>query len=65
MKHNRCEICAFSSLEKVSLTSEVTRCRRHAPLVSAGSGFDLTVWPVVNPSDWCGEFLDKSADRSF
>ena len=32
------------------------RCRRHAPEAPAIHG-DRTVWPVVDVSDWCGEWL--------
>lgn len=32
-------------------------CRRHAPVATGGmmSG-SRTMWPVVQPTDWCGDF---------
>jgi hypothetical protein len=34
-------------------------CRRHAPTLDAPTG--RAVWPVVEASDWCGEYQRKEA----
>jgi hypothetical protein len=37
-------------------------CRRHAPVATGGmmSG-SRTMWPIVQPDDWCGDWESFSA----
>ena len=43
----------FETLEEVSITVSIGRCRRHAPAMSG--------WPVVHARDWCGDHkLDET-----
>ena len=41
----------------------VGECRRHAPVLIWNHVEDLvdSVWPVVDESDWCGEFQEKGS----
>ena len=45
-----CSACAYSV--PINYTPERMVCRRSTPVVMGG---DITVWPIVEPGDWCGE----------
>lgn len=36
-------------------------CRRHAPVATGGMmSASRTMWPVVQPTDWCGDFEHRT-----
>ena len=41
-------------------------CRRHAPIATGGmmSG-SRTMWPIVQPDDWCGDFSEVLKEMPF
>lgn len=39
-------------------------CRRHAPVATGGMmSRSRTMWPVVDPDDWCGDFEHRNLAR--
>ena len=51
----RCDHCFFA-VEQTD-PPEMAECHRNPPLVTGGMMSSVeTVWPVVNPGDYCGEF---------
>ena len=48
-----CEGCRFAAHDGWAL-----KCRRHAPVVSPRDR-NVTLWPVVNPDQWCGDYEPK------
>lgn len=38
------------------------RCRRYAPLRSRPDHPERGIWPLVMPTDWCGEYQEKPHD---
>lgn len=52
-----CEDCRF-------WFEDQSQCRRNAPQPMAGaSGGHDTLWPRVEPQDWCGEYQPGYIDR--
>ena len=67
-----CETCAFRSdrfwINPDRGTAEFDglhyACRRRAPVVSGGlHGPTMTIWPMVKPLDWCGDYQPRPALR--
>jgi len=52
-----CGSCGFYDLEKVESekVGAIGRCRFSPPKPSADD--KGAVWPIVNATDWCGEFI--------
>jgi len=64
MNEPRCESCQNCRFWEKYPTGSGGDCRRHPPQAFAGfidgayTG-TATVWPVTDPSAWCGEFEAK------
>jgi len=56
-----CIECEYAELV---VGGEMFRCRRYAPRPAPG-GVEPTeiAWPIVDPSDWCGQFLARMPDE--
>ena len=61
----KCEDCKYVSYDEAT---GIFDCHHYAPRPVAelpregcpmGSDFTRTLWPIVNPEDWCGEFEAK------
>jgi|HubBroStandDraft_1064217.scaffolds.fasta_scaffold10677_9 hypothetical protein len=46
-----CSACRWSFFSD-DMPSSVHQCRRHAPSLNQER------WPLIEPSDWCGDFED-------
>jgi len=71
-----CAQCRFfDTVTNIGQRTQVTVCRRNVPTAFAQAGMvpgpegqpvlawqQCTVWPFVQPSDWCGDFARKPAD---
>lgn len=58
MTEPACIGCEYS--EPVHIPEGMLRCRRYAPRpASGGEELKGISWPLVEPLDWCGEFLDR------
>ncbi len=62
-----CGSCRFSEKEigALDVTGTIRRCRRYPPcaqgLVNQRGGVaNMTIWPVVQTLDWCGEHEPKA-----
>ena len=64
-KYVSCEDCKYVSYDEAT---GIFDCHHYAPRPVAelpregcpmGSDFTRTLWPIVNPEDWCGEFEGK------
>lgn len=54
----RCLSCRFS--QDAPGNTGTIECRRHAPQPAHFSPDQQPTWPVVQPTDWCGEFHVKA-----
>lgn len=65
-KHPACETCVYFCEEPQENRGE---CRRHAPVAQRAIDDTATWWPVVEGTDWCGEYVfnrevrDENVDR--
>ena len=69
MNNPRCAACIYLGPEGTHDSSPAIigpTCRRHAPIATGGmmSG-SRTMWPVVQPDDWCGDFEPVEQDGPF
>lgn len=51
-----CAECRFASANR---KASVYACHRHPPRVVVDAGKARTLYPLVNPSDWCGEWMRR------
>lgn len=62
-----CATCRFFSAgdpRRGMVNSSVGECRARSPDIRREVGdFELRVWPVVWPDDWCGEFSSRLPAR--
>jgi len=57
----KCADCRFYDAPEAGYEHDPRgSCRRHAPLPRAIDEKIVTAWPLVLPSDWCGEFARRS-----
>lgn len=56
-----CNICAYFEQKdsKVAPSADLGACRANPP--SASTQDQVAFWPMVNSSDWCGNFENKHA----
>lgn len=54
---DQCSSCLFGQTTDPLTHSRL--CRRNAPPFAAGP-YALSVWPVVEDTDWCGEGADMT-----
>lgn len=61
MNRAACIDCEYA--ETLTSPKGLLRCHRYAPRPGAG-GVELAsvVWPLVNPEDWCGEYLEREPE---
>ena len=50
-----CATCKFCRL-----SSKPARCQRRPPVVIQVQTYLLSQWPVVEPTDWCGDWEAKT-----
>ena len=48
----RCEVCIYA---EATHRGDVFFCKRYAP--RTGFQIEQAQWPIVEPHDWCGEFV--------
>ena len=70
-----CKNCRFFKPNETMPNERMGECRRHAPVVgfktrfvtvdnqSAGSGAPKTVFALIYPDDWCGDFEEKRGSQ--
>ena len=59
-----CKNCFFFREVKMAYPHSdrtYTECRKRAPVVNAGDGYEHTCWPMVESNDFCGEFSSAEA----
>jgi hypothetical protein len=57
----RCDKCRFSNQDDDAEKEVPTLvCHRFPPILKPRDNERLNEWPVVLPSDWCGEHKDKT-----
>lgn len=59
-----CLRCKFSGGSYIAPDHDIKhsgiKCRRHAPIVTGGMHAPtMTIWPWVDQTDWCGDFVKK------
>lgn len=57
--NERCELCRFyaaNSPDDPASFDGRGECRRFPPVLFGDMEADAWCWPLVEPSDWCGEF---------
>ena len=66
----RCSDCKYFDLNHVRIceshdpTKRENVCKFSAPVATGGMMSDrVTMWPVVDLEDWCGEFMDADIGR--
>ena len=53
---DQCSTCHFGKGYPTDEGVEM-HCHRHSPLITGGLHTPTeTVWPLVNPDDWCGDY---------
>ena len=53
----RCGSCRFNGGSYHDGWEQGLRCRRHSPRASGGiESAPVTMWPLVQPGDWCGDY---------
>ncbi len=58
-----CETCAWWAANLV-LEHGQSECRRHAPRAGQRRPSDagaVTVWPMTDENDWCGDWTEEDA----
>ena len=54
MDNKRCNDCSYFGHDE---NTRQNVCKFYAPVASGGMMSDpITMWPVVDPDDWCGQF---------
>lgn len=64
---NRAKRASWHDIEgSTSVLVEHAQCRRYAPARGDRKGLGLpeSVWPHVNATDWCGDFVPATVPRS-
>lgn len=57
----RCDTCRFHWWHDPT-TPYI--CRRNAPVASGGMMSDpVTMWPIIQPLDWCGEYAPNEVEQ--
>ena len=73
---NTCSKCRFfDTITNIEQRTQITVCRLNPPQVFAQAGMasdakgqpvlqwqQFTAWPLVQASDWCGDFARKPAE---
>lgn len=57
----RCDNCAFGNTQYGYFDG---RCRRHAPKMIIGELGPRTMWPPVQSTDFCGDFVAKPSGQN-
>lgn len=61
LRKERCETCRYLMVGQQGWYE----CHRHQPRITISKECDdeaikpITMWPIVNLSDWCGEYAPK------
>lgn len=57
-----CIECEYAELAEER--DAMFRCRRYAPRPAPGGEEPREIaWPIVDASDWCGDFLERMPDE--
>lgn len=51
-EYDCCEVCRYFD----PISEEIGKCHRYAPRPSLSVMSSAVAWPVVRPSEFCGEF---------
>ena len=56
--NKQCKDCIYWDKWKFNIDIVFGYCRKNPPIVISQSALDKAIWPLVEETDWCGEFKE-------